>query len=130
MTKRPRLGDGLAQALATYSDELLGRGELDREARRQCRAALGEAIAIHQELVEFAWYNDQASSFAGALENLVSDHEVFARLKRRGAYASVSLREAAKAMERAVAVYRASGQQERVVLSRAAAAFNPARMRG
>lgn len=122
--------DGLAQALVTYSDQLLGRGALDREARRQCRAALGEAIAIHQELVEFAWYNDQASSFAGALENLASDHEVFARLKRRGAYASAPLREAAKAMERAVAAYRASGQQERVVAAEQRLLLIRARMRG
>jgi exonuclease VII small subunit len=98
----------------THADALLQRGEPDQEARRQCRSDLSEAIAIHQELVELAWYNEHASNFAGALENLASDHEVFARLKRGGGYSTAPLREAAKALERAVAAYRAGDQEGRV----------------
>ena len=110
--------DGLAQALVTYCDAVLQRGEPEKELRRQCRIDLNEAIAIHQELVELAWYNEPASNFAGALENLASDHEVFARLKRRGAYATAPLREAAKALERAVAAYhRAGDQKDRVAVA-------------
>lgn len=122
--------DGLAQALVTYSDALLQLGEPDQVARRQCRGDLGEAIAIHQELVELAWYNEHAANFAGALENLASDHEVFARLKRRGAYATAPLREAAKAMERAVIAYRTSDQQDRVAVAEQRLRSLQMRMRG
>jgi hypothetical protein len=122
--------DGLAQALVTFCDTLLQQGEPDQEARRQCRSDLSEAIAIHQELVELAWYNEHASNFAGALENLASDHEVFARLKRRGAYATAPLREAAKSLERAVAAYRASDQKDRVAVAEERLSAVRQRMRG
>ncbi len=107
--------DGLAQALVTYSDQVIQAGKLTKDEKSQCRSDLSEAIAIHQELVELAWYNEPAANFAGALENLASDHEVFAKLKRRGAYASAPLREAAKAMERAVDALREDGDQSKVV---------------
>ena len=106
--------DGLAQALVTHCDALLQAGEPDSEVRKQCRTDLSEAIAIHQELVELAWYNEHALNFAGALENLASDHEVLARLKKNGAYSPAPLREAAKSLERAVAAYRAGDRKDRV----------------
>ena len=122
--------DGLAQALVTYSDAVLDRGEPDVPTRQQCRSDLSEAIAIHQELVELAWYNEHAASFAGALENLASDHEVFARLKKRGAYATAPLREAAKAVERAIDAYHSCDQQEKVAAAEQRLASLQSRMRG
>lgn len=122
--------DGLAQALVTFSDAVIRQGEPNQEDRRQCRTDLSEAIAIHKELVDLAWYNEPAANFAGALENLASDHEVFAKLKRRGAYATAPLREAAKAMERAIAAYAASEQHDRIAAAEQRLVSLRARMRG
>jgi hypothetical protein len=122
--------DGLAQALVTHCDALLQRGEPDKEARRQCRNDLNEAISIHHELVERAWYNEPASNFAGALENLASDYEVLARLKQRGSYATAPLREAATALERAVAAYRAGDLKDRAVAAEQRLGALRLRMRG
>jgi hypothetical protein len=106
--------DGLAQELVALTDAQLKRNDSPSASQKEqmCRD-LSKAIAIHIELVEFAWHNSPPSSFAGALENLASDYDVLARLGVSSAGAGEPLREAAKALERAAAAHRMAGDIER-----------------
>jgi len=109
--------DGLAQALVTYADALADSGiDPTSEIRRQMREDILRAVAIHRDLVEFAWYNQPTSDFAARLENLASDFEIQAKMKRAG---EAPLREAIWAMERAASAYGSSGDRERVVAAEA-----------
>jgi hypothetical protein len=105
--------DGLAQELVILTEAQLKRiGTRTAPEIEQMRQDISKAITIHIGLVEFAWHNSPSSSFAGLLENLASDYEVQDRLVGRTA-ASDSLREAAKALERAAAAHRMAGDLER-----------------
>jgi hypothetical protein len=106
--------DGLAQELVALTDAQLKRNDSPSASQKNqmCRD-LSKAIAIHIELVEFAWHNSPSSSFAGALENLASGYDVLARLGVSSAGAGEPLREAAKALERAAAAHRMAGDIER-----------------
>lgn len=108
--------DGLAQALGTFSDETLASNpEPNRTLRRRVRTDIGEAVAIHTGLVEHAWFNQPNSNLAGLLENLASDYEILAKLKRKGPFKESPIREAIRAMERALAAYRQDQDSEGVV---------------
>lgn len=100
--------DGLAQALAIHTEQTLTAGsEHSRLVRRRMRAEISEAIEIHTGLVEHAWYNQPNADFAGVLKNLASDYEILAKVKRNGPLRDTPIREAVRAMERAVAAYEA-----------------------
>ncbi len=71
------------------------------------RAEISEAIEVHTGLVEHAWYNQPNADFAGVLKNLASDYEILAKVKRKGPLKDTPIREAVRAMERAVAAYEA-----------------------
>jgi SIR2-like protein len=106
--------DGLAQELVTLTDAQLKRnGTPSVTEIEQMSRDISKAIATHIRLVEFAWHNSPSSSFAGLLENLASDYEVQGRLLSASAAAADSLREAAKALERAAGAHRKDGDIER-----------------
>jgi hypothetical protein len=106
--------DGLAQELVALTDAQIKRNSSpSASGREQMFQDLSKAIAIHNELVVFAWHNAPSSSFAGALENLASDYEVLDLLAMGRAVAGEPLREAAKALERAGAAHRLAGDIER-----------------
>lgn len=100
--------DGLAQALATHTDDTLTTDpDAGRLARRRMRGDITDAIDIHTSLVEHAWHNQPNANFAGMLKNLASDYEILAKLKRKGPLKETPIREAVRAMERVVAAYEA-----------------------
>lgn len=100
--------DGLAQALVTYTDEMLTANPVPSDGlRRRMRHDIGEAVQIHRDLVEHAWHNQPNSDLAGMLENLASDFEILAKLKKKGPFKETPLLEAVRAMERVVAAYQA-----------------------
>lgn len=107
--------DGLAQALGTYTDELLTADPAPSDAlRRRMRHDIGEAVQIHRDLVEHAWHNQPNSDLAGMLENLASDFEILAKLKRRGPFKETPLLEAVRAMERVLAAYQAERDSDAI----------------
>ena len=105
--------DGLAQALAIYTEETHA-SELgaNRDTRRRMRAAISEAIEIHTSLVDHAWLNQPNAELAGMLKNLASDYEILAKIKRMGPLKETPIREAVKAMARVVAAYEADGDYD------------------
>jgi SIR2-like domain len=112
--------DGLAQALVTYSDAIAdSKTDLAPDVRRQMREDITRAISIHRDLVNFAWYNQPSADFAARLENLASDFEVLAKVKRKGSFQEMPVREAVGAMERAVAAYELANDRERAAAAEA-----------
>lgn len=107
--------DGLAQALGIYTDEMLAANPNPSDKmRRRMRHDIGEAVQIHRDLVEHAWHNQPNSDLAGMLENLASDFEVLAKLKRKGPFKETPLLEAVRAMERVVAAYQAERDNDSI----------------
>lgn len=105
--------DGLAQALAIYTEEThASEPGANRETRRRMRAAISEAIEIHTSLVDHAWLNQPNAELAGMLKNLASDYEILAKIKRMGPLKETPIREAVKAMARVVAAYEADGDYD------------------
>ena len=72
------------------------------------------AIAIHTDLVDLAWLNRSTATFAAWLENLASDFEVLAKVRRQAVQKETALRKAIAAVERAAAAYRMDGDADRV----------------
>ncbi|PNU03800.1 hypothetical protein A8V01_22380 [Novosphingobium guangzhouense] len=107
--------DGLAQALATFTEETLASNSNPSDAlRRRMRHDMGEAVQIHRDLVEHAWHNQPDSDLAGMLENLASDFEILAKLKRKGPFKETPLLEAVRAMERVVAAYHSARDSDAI----------------
>jgi hypothetical protein len=112
--------DGLAQAFGTYTDEMLAANPTPSDAlRRRMRHDLGEAVQIHRDLVEHAWHNQPNSDLAGMLENLASDFEILAKLKRKGPFKETPLLEAVRAMEKVVAAYQAERDSDGIAEAQA-----------